>query len=185
VEWLEEVASFQAGAAMAMVGDDEVTRFLAAWFEIRQYIQAANFNHFHQAGLSATQFMILNLLPADGASVSIGELARRMNLKPATVAKTVDTLEDRRMLTRGKSADDRRLVLLRITDDGMKLQNAAAGHFRDQIREVFQAIPDSDRAALLQGLESFVHAASSTGRIIREERDAAPAERSSQESPRR
>jgi len=29
----------------------EVTRFLAAWFAVRQFIQAANFNHFHQAGL--------------------------------------------------------------------------------------------------------------------------------------
>jgi hypothetical protein len=28
--------------------DEEVTRFLAAWFEVRQFIQAANFNHFHK-----------------------------------------------------------------------------------------------------------------------------------------
>jgi DNA-binding MarR family transcriptional regulator len=137
------------------VEDEEVSRFLAAWFEVRQFIQAANFNHFQKAGLSATQFMILNLLPETGEALSIGELARRMNLKPATIAKTVDTLEERKMLARAKSGDDGRLVLLRITSEGKKLQNAAVGHFREQIGEIFRAIPNEDREALLKGLESF------------------------------
>jgi DNA-binding MarR family transcriptional regulator len=141
-----------------MVDDAELSRFLAAWFEVRQFIQAANFNHFHKAGLSATQFMILNILPEKGKSISIGELARRMNLKPATIAKTVDTLEERKMLTRTKSPTDGRVVLLRITSQGTKLQNVAASHFRQQIGDVFRAIPAADREALLRGLESFVRA---------------------------
>jgi DNA-binding MarR family transcriptional regulator len=140
------------------VDDAEVTRFLSAWFEVRQFIQAANFNHFHQAGLSATQFMILNVLPEDGRSLSIGELARRMNLKPATVAGTVDTLEQRGMLSRAKSTEDGRLVLVAVTAEGRKLQNAAAGQFRAKIAEVFRSIPDHDRHALIAGLESFVRA---------------------------
>ncbi len=40
------------------------------------------------------QFMALNLLPRKGESISIGDLARQMNLRPATVAKTVDSLEE-------------------------------------------------------------------------------------------
>ena len=80
--------------------EQEVERFLAAWFAVRQWIQAANFNHFQKAGLSATQFMTLNLLPENGDKLSIGDLARRMNLKAATVAKTVDSLEARKMLAR-------------------------------------------------------------------------------------
>ena len=139
--------------------EEEVTRFLAAWFAVRQLIQAANFNHFHKAGLSATQFMTLNLLPENGDSIAMGELAKRMNLKPATVAKTVDSLEAREMLSRTKSVADGRLVLVRITPEGSKLQNAAAGQFREQISAIFRAIPAHDRAALVSGLESFVHAA--------------------------
>jgi hypothetical protein len=41
--------------------EQEATRFIAAWMRLRQVIQAANFNRFQQAGLSATQFMTLNV----------------------------------------------------------------------------------------------------------------------------
>lgn len=162
------------------VDETEVTRFLAAWFAVRQFIQSANFNHFHKAGLSATQFMILNLLPAEGDSIPIGELARRMNLKPATVAKTVDSLEARHMLARAKSETDGRLVLVKITKQGKSLQNAAAGQFRAYVRDIFRAIPEADRAALIHGLESLVKTAAT-----RDAHGAAPAKRSSGRSPQR
>lgn len=162
--------------------DSAVTRFLAAWFEVRQFIQAANFNHFHKAGLSATQFMILNILPTGDGSLSIGELAKRMNLKPATIAKTVDTLEERKMLTRDRSEADGRRILLRITREGKQLQNAAAGHFRAQISSIFRAIPNADREALLQGLESFARA--SATEVTRVARGAPPEKRNSRQSRR-
>ena len=175
-----------------IVDDEEVTRFLTAWFAVRQFIQAANFNHFHKAGLSATQFMTLNLLPENGDSVAIGELAKRMNLKPATVAKTVDSLEVRKMLTRTKSTVDGRLVLVRTTEQGRKLQNAAVGQFREHISGVFRAIPAKDRAGLISGLESFVSAARSRSEglqtdtaVTRGAHAASPLKHSSRRSPLR
>ena len=170
------------------VQESEVTRFLAAWFAVRQIIQAANFNRFHKAGLSATQFMTLNLLPGNEDSITIGELAKRMNLKPSTVAKTVDSLEAREMLTRAKSAIDGRLVLVKITAAGRKFQNAAVGNFRAHIGNVFRAIPSDDRAALITGLESLVRAASdknsSANTVLTPEANDAPrGKRSSRRSP--
>lgn len=168
--------------------DHEIPRFLDAWFAVRQVIQAANFNHFQKAGLSATQFMILNLLPETGERITMGELARRLNLKPATVAKTVDSLESRKMLSRHRSEDDGRLVLLQITGKGKKLQNAAVGQFRAQIGTIFRAIPAADRKSLILGLESLVRAAE--GHPVQgappriPNADAArPAKRSSRQSP--
>ena len=116
----------------------EVTRFLEAWFGVRQFIQAANFNRFQGAGLSATQFMTLNLLPAEGDGIAMGELARRMNLKPATVAKTVDSLEARSLVTRMRDEADRRMILVKATANGADLQNAADSHFRAQIEALFR-----------------------------------------------
>lgn len=164
--------------------DNEVTRFLSAWFAVRQIIQAANFNHFHQAGLSATQFMTLNLLPDNEGSIAIGELARRMNLKPATVAKIVDSLEQRQMLRRVKSPEDRWLVLVRITERGKKLQNTAVGQFREHISAMFRTIPAENRTALIRGLESLVRVASEeakrTGTVLTHGVSAAaPVQRSS------
>ncbi len=142
-----------------LAGSGEIERFLEAWFAIRQVIQAANFNRFHKAGLSATQFMILNILPEEGMTIS--GLADKTNLAPATIVATVDSLEDRGMVTRTRSESDRRSVLVRITGEGMKLQNTAAGQFRDHISTLFRAMPKKHRDALVTGLESLVKAAHS------------------------
>lgn len=137
----------------------EVARFLDAWFAVRQFIQAANFNRFQGAGLSATQFMTLNLLPSNGEGVAIGELARRMNLKPATVAKTVDSLEARGMVARARDVVDKRVVFVHATPVGVGLQNAANGHFQAQIERLFKSMLPEEREGLIVGLESVVRAA--------------------------
>ncbi len=134
----------------------EVARFLNAWFGVRQLIQAANFNHFQKAGLSATQFMALNVIPVDDV-ITIGELARRLNLKPATVAKTVDSLELRKMVKRKRDPLDRRVMLLNITKRGAAMQNSTAGRFKDYIAGLFRSMPAQERHGLLVGLESLVH----------------------------
>ncbi len=169
------------------VDEAEIARFLSAWFAVRQFIQAANFNHFHQAGLSATQFMVLNVLPANDETMTIGELAKRMNLKAATVAKTVDSLESREMLKRVRSREDRRVVLVRITRRGQQLQNAAIGQFRRQIDNAFRGMSARDRVALIKGLESFVIALKpetvrSASSLTREKSGAPPGKRSSPRS---
>lgn len=138
---------------------EEVTRFLEAWFGVRQFIQAANFNRFHGAGLSATQFMTLNLLPSDGEGISMGDLARRMNLKAATVAKTVDSLEARHMVARVRDVVDKRVVLVRATETGVELQNAANGQFRAQVERIFRAMAPEEREGLIRGLESVIRTA--------------------------
>ena len=164
----------------------EVTRFLDAWFAVRQFIQAANFNRFQGAGLSATQFMTLNLLPSDGDGIAIGELARRMNLKPATVAKTVDSLEARNMVTRVRSSSDKRIVFVKVTEIGVELQNSASKHFQDQIEALFMAMLPGERTGLILGLESVIRAADrehgSAPRKLSRAPSAAPPEKHS--SPR-
>ena len=170
-------------------GSAEVTRFLDAWFAVRQVIQAANFNRFHGAGLSATQFMTLNLLPPDGKGIAIGELARRMNLRPATVAKTIDSLEAREMVARIRDTFDRRSVLIRVTRAGKKLQNAAHGQFQAQIENLFKTMTSRERQGLIDGLESLVRAAASQnepldGGLTRAIGGVLPAARSGRRSPR-
>jgi DNA-binding MarR family transcriptional regulator len=165
-----------------------VPRFLEAWLATRQIIQAANFNRFQKAGLSASQFMTLNLIPAKHPGMPLSELARRMNLGAATVTRTVDTLEARGLLTRTPSPTDRRSVLLALTRSGKKLQNAASTEFHQHMASLFLALTAKQQTGLVEGLESLVqaalaqtdtHAAATTSRA-----DAAtPARRSARQSP--
>lgn len=134
----------------------QIDRFLDAWFAARQLIQAANFNRFHKAGLSATQFMTLNMLPTGTRATPIGELARHLNLKPATVAQTVNSLEQRGLVTRHRGETDKRLVLLRITTKGTRLQNTASGQFKRHMAAIFSSMEKDKRTDLISGLEQFV-----------------------------
>ena len=140
------------------VNKREVSRFLDAWFAVRQFIQASNFNRFHQAGLSATQFMTLNLLPSNGDAVTMGELARGMNLKPSTVAQTVDSLEARNLLRRSRAEADKRIVHVCITEAGLELQNAASTQFRTQMARLLARLESERLSGLIDGLESLVQA---------------------------
>ena len=107
--------------------EKEVSRFLEAWMQIRQVIQAANFNQFRRAGLSATQFMTLNVVPEGG--LTLAELARRLNLSAASLTKTIDSLVDRGLVVRHPRANDARKIDILSTAKGKRLQNTASGEF--------------------------------------------------------
>ncbi len=161
--------------------DRTVTRFLQAWLGARQMIQASNFNRFQNAGLSATQFMTLNLIPDGAKSMTLSELAARMNLGTATVAKTIDSLEDRGLLTRTRSDQDRRVVHLSLTDDGRSMQNAASADFHRHMTALFRKLTPDQRTGLVQGLEALLQASAE----LMSAGDAPPLKRNSSQSRKR
>ena len=121
---------------------------------LRQIVQAANFNRFHRAGLSATQFMTLNALPGEGMTLS--ELARKLNLSPASLNQTVNSLEERGLLRRLRSTDDARKIRLSATAEGAEMLNAASVEFRRSISSLFAGMSKREREGLLAGLEQMV-----------------------------
>jgi DNA-binding MarR family transcriptional regulator len=131
----------------------ETERFLSAWLAVRQIVQAANFNRFHQAGLSATQFMTLNVIPAEGLGLS--ELARKLNLSPATLNATVNSLEARAFVVRIPDADDRRKIRIVATRKGAKMQASSSEEFHRTMAALFGRMSAKGRRALLSGLEEF------------------------------
>jgi DNA-binding MarR family transcriptional regulator len=104
---------------------EEVSRFLEAWMRVRQVVQAANFNQFRRAGLSATQFMTLNIIPEDGLTLS--EIARILNLSAASLKKTVDSLAERGLVVRKPRASDGRKIDILSTAAGSACKIAHQG----------------------------------------------------------
>lgn len=163
--------------------ETETTRFIATWMQLRQIIQAANFNRFQQAGLSATQFMTLNVVPSEGMTLS--ELARKLNLSPATLNETVNSLEERGLVQRTRHASDARKMIITATAEGEAMQNSASLEFHTFLANLFGGMSKQSREGLLAGLEQMVklsaplpHADLTTHRAD----DALPAKRSSRQS---
>lgn len=162
---------------------DYVVRFLKAWMATRQMIQKANFNRFQSAGLSATQFMVLNLLPTRGKGRTLSALAKQLNLGAATLTRTIDSLETRGFLTREKSDSDKRLVSLSLTAAGELFQNEASAEFRNHISERFRRISETQQKGLVDGLESLLAADSEVASLSADV--VHPERHSSRRSPRR
>jgi DNA-binding MarR family transcriptional regulator len=134
--------------------EEETTRFLVAWMQVRQIIQASNFNRFQRAGLSATQFMTLNVLPKDGMTLS--EIARRLNLSAATLNETVNSLVERGFAIRTPDPNDARKILISATKEGEDMQNSASKEFHAFMTSLFARMSKTRRDGLLSGLEELV-----------------------------
>jgi DNA-binding MarR family transcriptional regulator len=73
-------------------------------------------------GLSPTQYNALRILRGAGdQGVTCGELSDRMLTKDPDVTRLIDRLEARKLLTRARSDQDRRVVRTRITDAGLDM----------------------------------------------------------------
>ena len=136
---------------------EEVNRFLEAWMRVRQVVQAANFNQFRRAGLSATQFMTLNVVPEQGLTLS--ELARKLNLSASSLKKTIDSLADRGLVVRKPRATDARKNDILSTAKGKRLQNNASGEFHAFMAAIFKVMSQQERRGLVTGLERLLQIA--------------------------
>lgn len=137
---------------------EQVDEFLTAWFKVRQQVQSLNFNRAHQHGFSTTQFIVLGLMDEaqEDEPYTISWLASRLNLDPATVVRTVDSLEKRGLVLRRRDTQDRRQVFVEFTEEGRLTQRSSHQRFKSSIAAIFQAMRVEGRTCLVQGLQEFV-----------------------------
>ena len=73
--------------------------------------------------LSLTQYNILRILRGSPQGLPSGEIASRMITRDPDVTRLLDRMEKRGLVSRSRESRDRRLVLARITPEGLKLVN--------------------------------------------------------------
>ena len=111
-------------------------RLLAAFrYEMRKFLafseQAAR-----DAGIEPHQHQLLLVLRGlpNGARPTIGAVAERLCVQHHTAVALVDKLERRSLLVRERGADDKRQVLLRLTDEGETLLHRLSALHRQQLQ---------------------------------------------------
>jgi DNA-binding MarR family transcriptional regulator len=99
-----------------------------------------------QADLSLRQFSALTLIQEE--SMSLGELARQLHVTPAVVTGLIDRLERRGYVHRTTGTEDRRRVLLSLTEEGRRAYNALEVKLIDDITSRLAAFTPDDLRAL-------------------------------------
>jgi DNA-binding MarR family transcriptional regulator len=71
--------------------------------------------------LSPTQYNVLRILRGSPAGLPCGEVASRMITRDPDITRLLDRLEKRGLISRCRETKDRRMVMAKITPDGLQL----------------------------------------------------------------
>ena len=73
--------------------------------------------------LSSTQYNVLRILRGAPQGLPCGEIAGRLITRDPDVTRLLDRMEKRGIISRARDNRDRRMVLARISAEGLKLVN--------------------------------------------------------------
>ena len=71
--------------------------------------------------LSSAQYNVLRILRGCPEGLTCGDIADRMITRDPDITRLLDRMEKRQLISRGRNQKDRRVVLTRITPDGLAL----------------------------------------------------------------
>jgi DNA-binding MarR family transcriptional regulator len=103
-------------------------------------------------GLTAPQLLLLQLLRQRG-QMTIGALAKDMNLSQATVTTVMDRLEDRGLVERIRGEADKRKVYAALTAEGEKLVASAPPLLQQSFIRQFQDLQPWEQSMILSCLQ--------------------------------
>lgn len=107
------------------------------------------------ADLTPTQYNALRILRGAGdAGASCTEVSDRMVTKDSDVTRLLDRLEGRGLISREREAADRRRVVARITDEGLRLLAELDGPVADIHRRQLGHLGDKQLETLAKLLKA-------------------------------
>jgi DNA-binding MarR family transcriptional regulator len=140
--------------------DDELVRFRRAYWAVVHYVDTARMRTWEARGLTLPQLRILFAVRVQ-PGITTNELARQLQLTTATVSGLVDKLSRAGLVERGQRLEDRRIIPLSLTTDGLAVVgeirvgnrahlDALAERVGDDLEEVTRALE-----LLVAGIETL------------------------------
>jgi DNA-binding MarR family transcriptional regulator len=87
-----------------------------------EYVMSRGAAVFRSADLTATQYNALRILRGAGSrGLTCGEISERMVTRDSDITRLLDRLERRGLVSRERPETNRRVVLTRITGEGLRL----------------------------------------------------------------
>ena len=95
--------------------------------------------------LSASQFHLLEPLLRAPEALCVGELADAAGVTPPSATRMLDGLQERGLVARVRTSDDRRVVRVQITPEGAELVARKHGAMRATREAVFKQLTPGER----------------------------------------
>ena len=104
-----------------------------------------------QTNLSTSQLLVLELL-AEGSEQTVGSIGEQVGLAQATVTNMVDRLEERGLVSRVRSDEDRRQVRVTLTEAGRELRDQAPTALQTRFLANFSGLREWEKLSILASL---------------------------------
>lgn len=95
----------------------------------------------------------------EGEAISQRELADRLGIRPQSVSEAICILEERGLIERSLSPEDRRITLISITEEGLALRGRLAEERRDRAARLFGALSEEEKEQLAELLGKVIGSA--------------------------
>ena len=133
--------------------EEEVVLNLARTAE---YVGSRAAGVFRQADLTPTQYNALRILRGAGdAGLTCGEISERMVTKDSDITRLLDRLERRGLISRERPETNRRVVMTRITEEGLRLLAELDGPVNESHRKLIGHLGRQKLMTLNELLESL------------------------------
>jgi DNA-binding MarR family transcriptional regulator len=105
--------------------------------------------------ITAPQLLCMLTVTAKDA-ITVSKLAREINLSASTVVGILNRLEQKGLVTRERDTKDRRIVFVRLTDEGRNLIRNAPTPLQDSLSKALQQLSEENLAHITGALEQLV-----------------------------
>ena len=104
--------------------------------------------------LSLVHLNVLTILDTDGAQ-PMSSLAEALDVSQASATGIVDRMEQRGLVVRQRSAEDRRVTRVALTDEGRGLINGLAAERQDRLGLLLDELTDEELSGFLRGARAM------------------------------
>jgi DNA-binding MarR family transcriptional regulator len=105
--------------------------------------------------ITSPQLLCLQTLADDGP-LTVSAMAKLVHLSPSTVVGILDRLESRNLVVRERSTQDRRIVLVYITQAGRDLVKTVPSLLQNRLAAGLAELPESQLRDIAHALERIV-----------------------------
>lgn len=116
------------------------------------YLSAIQNTQMAVFGLSMAQFNVLRILRGAGDSIAVNTVKERMIEKSPNTTRLMDKLIDKKLISRERCLEDRRVVYVKITKEGLSLLAEIDVDFEDNHSKLIGNALSDDEANSLSDL---------------------------------
>ncbi len=121
--------------------------FLVVWKTYRSLLARADASK-KRLGLGDSDFRVLEVLLNKGP-LPVNTIGHKVELTTGSITAAVDRLEGKNLVVRKNDANDRRVRLVELTPEGLRLSKKMFAEHRKDMEKAAQTLSSEERAVLI------------------------------------